>query len=281
MDDLHTELYPMENLPGGETLLLAGDIMVACVLNPNRTDKDSTFLRNRFMKFFKEECAKYNQVFYVAGNHEHYHGHYQNTFDLLRKAVEGTNVTILENETVNLTDDIVLWGGTFWTDFNNKDWFALHAAKTMINDFNLIVRDFTAVEIRARGMHTINGSTRFHPDDAYDLNQLALKELTKVLKANKDKKVVVMTHMAPTFKSSHPRHGKYDNLVNYYYCNQLDNFIFNHPQIKFWVHGHTHNNFDYTIGETRILCNPRGYVTNRGKTTENPEFNPNLIFELE
>ena len=36
-------------------------------------------------------------------------------------------------------------------------------------------------------------------------------------------------------------------------------FRSNHPQIKLWTHGHTHDVFDYVIGETRIVCNPRGY----------------------
>jgi len=32
------------------------------------------------------------------------------------------------------------------------------------------------------------------------------------------------------------------------------------PQIKLWTHGHMHNASDYMIGETRVVCNPRGYV---------------------
>jgi len=32
------------------------------------------------------------------------------------------------------------------------------------------------------------------------------------------------------------------------------------PQIKLWVHGHTHDPYDYVIGETRVVCNPRGYI---------------------
>jgi hypothetical protein len=43
------------------------------------------------------------------------------------------------------------------------------------------------------------------------------------------------------------------------YSSNLDDFIIGHPQIKFWTHGHTHDPFDYMIGSTRILCNPRGY----------------------
>lgn len=30
-------------------------------------------------------------------------------------------------------------------------------------------------------------------------------------------------------------------------------------KIKAWTHGHTHDNYDYMIGTTRIVCNPRGY----------------------
>jgi hypothetical protein len=33
-----------------------------------------------------------------------------------------------------------------------------------------------------------------------------------------------------------------------------------HPQIKLWTHGHTHDPFDYMVGKTRVVCNPRGYA---------------------
>jgi hypothetical protein len=44
------------------------------------------------------------------------------------------------------------------------------------------------------------------------------------------------------------------------YSSSLDEFIVDHPQIKLWTHGHTHELFDYMVGETRVVCNPRGYV---------------------
>ena len=49
-------------------------------------------------------------------------------------------------------------------------------------------------------------------------------------------------------------------LMNGGYSSELDDFILDHPQIKLWTHGHTHEDFDYQIGSCRILCNPRGYV---------------------
>ena len=44
------------------------------------------------------------------------------------------------------------------------------------------------------------------------------------------------------------------------YHNSYEDYIMDHPQIKLWTHGHTHERYDYMIGETRIVCNPRGYI---------------------
>ena len=61
------------------------------------------------------------------------------------------------------------------------------------------------------------------------------------------------------------------SLVNGAYSSDLSEFILNHPQIKVWTHGHTHHTFDYMIGSTRIVCNPRGYVGyERGYDKEEP-----------
>jgi len=40
----------------------------------------------------------------------------------------------------------------------------------------------------------------------------------------------------------------------------LDQFILDRPGIKLWTHGHTHEDFDYMLGSTRVVCNPRGYI---------------------
>jgi hypothetical protein len=46
------------------------------------------------------------------------------------------------------------------------------------------------------------------------------------------------------------------------------------------LHGHVHENRDYTIGHTRIVANPRGYPLRNG-LRENPNFNPGLVIEVE
>jgi hypothetical protein len=41
-----------------------------------------------------------------------------------------------------------------------------------------------------------------------------------------------------------------------------------------WSHGHTHDSFDYTVGRTRVLSNPKGY------RDENKAFVPDLVLDL-
>jgi hypothetical protein len=61
------------------------------------------------------------------------------------------------------------------------------------------------------------------------------------------------------------------------YSSDLSEFIVDRPQIAVWVHGHTHHNFDYTVGSTRIVANPRGYVGyERGSQQDDP-FYPQII----
>ena len=48
--------------------------------------------------------------------------------------------------------------------------------------------------------------------------------------------------------------------MNGAYHSDLTEFIMDRPEIKLWVHGHMHDDFDYMIGDTRVVCNPRGYI---------------------
>lgn len=270
--DLHLEFAPFE-LPGGDVLLLAGDVTVAAMFEERRTDKQSFRFRNQFEKFFAEECSKYSKVFYVAGNHEHYNGTYELTHDRLRGAVEGTNVQFLENETVDL-GDVLLYGATFWTDFDHNNPMAKLEAQRGMNDYHIIR------STKPGAMYTQSGS--LHPDDTYNVNAHSRSVLAKVLDENPDKKVLVMTHMAPSMKSSHPRYGGTSNLLNYAYSNQMDRFVEERPNLKVWVHGHTHESHQYWLGDNcRVYCNPRGYAHyNRPGEQENVNFNPQLSFEV-
>jgi hypothetical protein len=65
--------------------------------------------------------------------------------------------------------------------------------------------------------------------------------------------------------------------MNGAYSTDLSEFILDRPQIKVFVHGHCHDDFDYLIGTTRIVCHPRGYVNYERGTQEEDPYYPMII----
>ena len=80
-----------------------------------------------------------------------------------------------------------------------------------------------------------------------------------ISEAKPHEKIVVVGHHTPSLQSC-AEHYRHDTVMNGGYHSSLDEFIMDHPQIVLWTHGHTHENMDYMIGETRVFCNPRGYA---------------------
>ena len=78
-------------------------------------------------------------------------------------------------------------------------------------------------------------------------------------------RTVVVTHHAPSRRSTQQKGEDWDHL----YGSNLDALIEDcGPAL--WIHGHVHDSFDYQIGSTRVLCNPRGYL----RYGENADFDP-------
>ena len=99
---------------------------------------------------------------------------------------------------------------------------------------------------------------QFTPQDSVEDHKAFLRELDAVLALHPDMPTVVVGHHAPSKASTHPRY-RTEVVTNGAYSTNLDNWILDRRQIKLWTHGHTHEDFDYMIGTTRIVCNPRGY----------------------
>ena len=269
--DLHLEFAPF-TLPGGEHLLLSGDIICADYLRPARTDKDANVLSTRFRKFLLE-CEKYKSVTMVMGNHEHYHGMFVDSINILREFVKGTNVTVLEKQHVDM-GEVVLYGASLWTSMDDRNPIVMYHAKQGMNDYNLIYKEYLPASSYGKHM------SRITPEDTILEHEKTIENLKEFLENFKDRKVVIMTHMAPSSRSSHPRYGV-DNPLNFCYYSNLETLILDNPQIKVWVHGHTHDSHDYMIGDTRVICNPRGYANpQRPNNQENEEFNLNHLFEV-
>jgi predicted phosphodiesterase len=258
--DVHLEFgdLVLNNEDNADVLLLAGDICVAKELQYS----DSKYY-GRFHDFFARCAGEFKDVIYIAGNHEHYHGTYDETYKIMREQLaKHKNIHVMDNETIDLNDTTFICG-TLWTDFNNEDETTMRSIAHMMNDFRII----TAPGGRLSSWRDLDGNIRYNkealkPQDVLNDHKALLDFIDSIVVADRlitcEGKYVVVGHHSPSKLSTKPQYEK-DWEMNGGYSSDLTKFIKDHPEIKLWVHGHTHHNFDYMVGETRILCNPRGY----------------------
>jgi predicted phosphodiesterase len=276
ISDLHIDFADL-TLPGGDVLILSGDIFEAksfkqAMYNPNMVlleheRKDQR--PDRFYRFMIEECAaKYRHVVYVMGNHEHYGFQYHKTYAHIKEQLPD-NIYILENEVKEIAGVLFL-GATFWTDINNVDQLTLYHMKRMMNDY----RQVTMFNEAKSAYH------KLQPEKTMADHHYTVKYFKNILEENRATgrrlPVVVCTHHAPSKASTKPRYID-DVIMNGAYSSDLSEFILDNPEIKVWTHGHTHDNFDYMIGTTRIICNPRGY---KGYEEQAEHFDPTIGFDI-
>ena len=225
LSDLHTEFAEFSP-PGtdADVVILAGDIGVGL--------GGIDWAAKQFPK---------RPVIYVPGNHEYY-GH---DISLIDEIVERSppNIYVLNNEKV-VVDGVRFIGSTLWTDFNlygkGQAWFARQRAKQA-------TRDFTA--IKHRGL-------RFTPENSVDLHAMSRSWIETELADNFDGPTVVVTHHLPAMLSIAKQFA--NDPLNPAFASKLEDVVKKyHPEL--WIHGHTHVPCDYTLFDTRILCNPRGY----------------------
>jgi len=263
LSDIHAEFLNYPNLhadKGGDILLLAGDIFTANMVAPHRTDADSKKLKKWLNGPFKEFTSKYDQVLYVFGNHEHYNSIYKNTHLGIMKFLQSNgfnNVFVMENDYIDI-DGVRFIGATLWTDYNKGNPLTMEIVERGMNDYKMI------------GLHDVSDMNYFNRRHNRKINpqfllDVHLESVSYIYEKahDTDLPVVVLTHHAPSFQSVDPDHVSggpygYDSL-NGAYASDLSSVILDSPNIKFWVHGHTHHTIDYPIGQCRILSNQRGY----------------------
>lgn len=273
--DLHLEFCEtvITNKDNADVLILAGDICVADDFKDQPQSIAWEVINNegygrakrthRYRKFFKGVCSEFKHVIYVMGNHEHYHGKFDLSADILRKEFESqnlTNIHLLDNDCIKI-DDVYFLGATLWTSMNNYDPLTMYHVEQMMNDFRII-------RIAKENFK------KFLPQRVVLEHKDTLTYFKNTLDTlSTDAKVVVVGHHAPSELSIDDRY-KEEHLMNGAYFSNLENFILDNPKIKAWVHGHVHQTFSYEIGTTKIMCNPKGY------NDENPSYNENFTFEI-
>jgi Icc-related predicted phosphoesterase len=273
--DIHLEFGDIDitNDSQADVLILSGDICVAADLDMrDRRQTELGFARWRsemFHDFFERCAANFSHVIYIMGNHEYYHNDFATALnDVRNRLAHLPNLYILERE-IKVIDDVTFIGGTLWTDMNNSDPLTLYHMRTMMNDFRVIQNSDTPVHFRTQEGEFKTRVAKFSPEDAV-VEHVKMKEYIQVVTAmlgENPNKYVVVGHHAPSRRSTHAMYA-HDTIMNGGYSSDMDQFIEDRPQIKLWTHGHTHHVFDYVIGETRVVCNPRGYYGHEARADE-------------
>jgi len=260
ISDLHCEFdipAGIFNIPENEddkntVLILAGDIGVM--------DKP------RSLTMIADQAHRFRSVIYVIGNHEHYGGSFKRTeTKIINLFSEYKNLYLLEND-FHIIDDVVFIGATLWTDFDNYNQLTMYDASLWMNDYKKIRTGSSEIDCYKK---------KLKPEDIIQVHFNSKKYIFDSIKFYKSqgKKVVVITHMGPSFLSIH-ENFKNDNLNGCFVSSLEEDILDTKPDI--WIHGHVHTSFDYMIGNTRILTNPRGYVGYK----LNREFEPEKFIEL-
>jgi predicted phosphodiesterase len=260
LSDLHLEFFPFVIPPlahDKETVLvLAGDV--------------GTIRREAELSAFLCAAARqFRAVIYVLGNHEYYHVRWPGALARLRAWALPANLHVLERDTVEL-DDVTFVGATLWTDFGCGDPRVMKRAWHGLNDF-WAIRRAPAPDSRDQ-RHT------FLPEHAladHRQSRAWLRQRLGALHAQ-HKKAVLVTHHGLAPGSIATKYQGDD--LNGAFVSDLTGLITETcPALA--IHGHVHDSFDYRVGDTRIVVNPRGYARHT-LSQENRAFDPCLAVEV-
>ena len=257
LSDLHTEFLQYwalpEELPDFNVCVLAGDIA-------GSPQKGVNFAATAPGLIGKP-------VLYVSGNHEFYGGEIENRLRVGKEAAADTNVRLLDCN-VTIVDGVRFVGAILWTDYllqSQQGWSMAMAAQGLY--------DHKAIERRGP-----QGALRFAPADALARHHADRDYIETVLSVPFDGPTVVVTHHAPHPRSVAARFV--DDGLTPCFVSDLTAVIERYAP-ALWIHGHTHDCFDYRVGKTRIVCNPKGYGPSRpGRRLENVAFDVGRVVEV-
>jgi predicted phosphohydrolase len=211
-------------LPGGDILLLAGDIVPFAEMDKHND-------------FFSYISDTFKTTFWIPGNHEYYGSDISDRVGSFNEKIKD-NLFLLNNVSV-IQEDLKIIFTTLWTSISPANQFEIRHR----------LSDFHAIKFNRKGL-TSDHYNLLHEQCRSFLNE----ELSK---AGTGKKVIV-THHVPTFMN-YPEKYKGDNL-NEAFAVEMYNDILS-SDADYWIFGHHHcTSADFQIGSTTLTMNQLGYV---------------------
>ncbi|MDX3925185.1 MAG: metallophosphoesterase [Shinella sp.] len=256
----HAELSQPEHvlIPDADICICAGDISDIIQMS---------------MEFLSRHISPRMPVVMVLGNHDCYGTTIDAALKIAKQKTSAGNVTVLENETLVL-GDVRIIGATLWTDFEipwgqDEEIPLPDRREVAINFCKRYVVDFR--EIYRSGWHETGMPGLLMARELITRHNASRAFINAELSRPFEGKTVVLTHHAPTPWSLDPRFK--GNPTNAAFVSDLTDLI-EQEQPELWVHGHVHRLFDYRLGRTRVICNPKGY------RKEQTGFQPGFVIDL-
>src|SRR5579885_330100 len=205
----------------------------------------------------------------VAGNHEFFGDELFRVVAANRQKANETKgqLVFLERATrmwrSPAGERVRIIGTTLWTDFR-----LYHSPLASMRIAHHQLEDFRAISI-LRGYKL----RLLHPSDTVRFHTASIEFLDNELGRPFDGITIVVTHHAPSPRSIAGK-GEGDPL-NPASISNIE-FLIRKHEPALWIHGHVHGSFDYMIGRTRVVCNPRGHFPDQ----LNPQFDPLCVAEV-
>ncbi|MBL8565169.1 MAG: metallophosphoesterase [Hyphomicrobiaceae bacterium] len=267
LSDLHLEAQDFTSpLPGGDVLILAGDLCHARCLDPARADRYCSAQRDRTLRFVDEALGKFAHVLLVAGNHEHYDGIFDDTVATLLRHLPG--VTVLDGDVTEI-GGVRFFGTTLWCDFGGLSDVEITAIRKGMGEYFF-------VKMRPDGANGAGGPlVRLTPAATHRAHRSAWARLREAVTMEPRRPTVVVTHHAPSGLGLNPRFT--NSPLNAAYASNLDDEIAAFANVPVWIHGHTHIARTYRIADTIVRSNALGFAS---KGAAAPGFSTGAHFEM-
>ncbi|SEA74365.1 metallophosphoesterase [Variovorax sp. YR216] len=271
LSDLHAEFETFESRKDidYDVAVLAGDIVAP----------------GRFVARWLRDPARVGSspIVQVAGNHEYYESVMEQELAEMRCQAQEHQVHFLDCDEA-VIDGVRFLGCTLWTDFGlriDSEGFPGQPVRKLsdrhraMTESGRYLADYSSIRVEAPKTSNSRGTRRLTPMDTLLIHRRQRSWLRKKLAEPFAGPTVVVTHHAPHRNSLAPRYAK--DWSSGGFVNEMLPGFFEVPVL--WVHGHTHDSFDYRVGNCRVVSNPRGYMNWHGDF-ENAQFDPGLVVEI-
>lgn len=242
LSDLHIDSYARRDLPVMDIAVTDCDVILVA------GDTSNSDVGIRWLIDQAERLAK--PIFVIMGNHDYFGENIASFDDHIRCLTQGTAVTLLQKGRVDFMGIRVL-GCTLWTDYQfQAQPDTLVHAQTSMHDYKAILLD----------------NRHFVPEDSIRLHHEHRAWLYHQLQIAHKQNIpcVVMTHHGISPRSVSQKYACMP--TNAAFLSDLSQWLESAFAPRLWVHGHTHEAFDYQQGNTHVVVNPRAYPSEVSST---------------